>query len=143
MNNLAISNYVSSKFKSAKVKLRCAYIYLFTILCSLHIVYILHTKRYTLLKSLRYGNGFFQKLFFFSFNKKVIFRWFSHLKIEKLGKMEENCKICLIEVYLLKYYFERHLIYRWRYYRQTISNQLNIMVPYIDIIGLCHSVAIL
>ena len=52
-------------------------------------------------------------------------------------------KICIIEVYLLKYYFESHLIYKWRYYRQTIFNQLNIMVPYLDIIGLCHSVAIL
>ena len=52
-------------------------------------------------------------------------------------------KICIIEVYLLKYYFESHLIYKWRYYRQTIFNQLNIMVPYVDIIGLCHSVAIL
>ena len=28
-------------------------------------------------------------------------------------------------------------------YKQTIFNQLNIMVPYVDIIGLCHSVAIL
>ena len=28
-------------------------------------------------------------------------------------------------------------------YRQTIFNQLNIMVAYVDIIGLCHSVAIL
>ena len=28
-------------------------------------------------------------------------------------------KICIIEVYLLKYYFERHLIYKLRYYRQT------------------------
>ena len=27
--------------------------------------------------------------------------------------------------------------------RQTIFNQLNIMVPYVDIIGLCHSIAIL
>jgi hypothetical protein len=54
-----------------------------------------------------------------------------------------NFKICIIEVYLLKYYFERQLIFKWSYYRQTIFNQLNIMVPYADIIGLCHSVAIL
>ena len=53
-------------------------------------------------------------------------------------------KICIMEVYLLKYYFEiSHLIYKWRYYRQTVFNQLNIMVSYVDIIGSCHSVAIL
>ena len=49
----------------------------------------------------------------------------------------------MIEVYLLKYYFESHHIYKWRHYRQTIFNQLNIMVPYVDIIGLCPSLAIL
>ena len=43
----------------------------------------------------------------------------------------------------LKYYFESHIIYKWCYYRQTIFNQSNIMVPYADTIGLCHSVAIL
>ena len=42
-----------------------------------------------------------------------------------------------------KVLFESHLIYKWRYYRQSNFNQLNIMVPYVDIIGLCHSVAIL
>ena len=42
-----------------------------------------------------------------------------------------------------KYYFESHIIYKWHYYRQTIFNRLNIMVSYVDIIGLCHSVAIL
>ena len=41
-------------------------------------------------------------------------------------------KICIIEVYLSKYYFKSHLIYKLRYYRQTISNQLDIMVPYVD-----------
>ena len=54
-----------------------------------------------------------------------------------------NGKKYIIEVYLLKYYFESHLIYECRYYRQTIFSQLNIMVPYVDIIDLCHSVAIL
>ena len=44
-------------------------------------------------------------------------------------------KICIIEVYILKYYFESHFIYKWRYYRQTILNQLNIMVAYVNIIG--------
>ena len=39
--------------------------------------------------------------------------------------------------------FWKSLIYEWRYYRQTIFNQLNILVLYVDIIGLCHSVAIL
>ena len=52
-------------------------------------------------------------------------------------------KICIIEVYLLEYYFESHLIYKWRYYRQTIFSQSNIMVSYVDMIGLCHSVTIL
>ena len=47
----------------------------------------------------------------------------------------------IIEVCLLKYYFESHLIYKWRFYRQTIFNQLNIIVPYVDIFGLCLSVA--
>ena len=49
----------------------------------------------------------------------------------------------IIEVNFLKYYFESHLIYEWSYYRQTIFNQLNIMVPNVDMIGLCSSVAIL
>ena len=54
-----------------------------------------------------------------------------------------HTKICIIEVYLLKYYFESHLIYKWRYFRQTIFNQLNIMASYVDINGLCHSIPIL
>ena len=33
-------------------------------------------------------------------------------------------------------------MYKWRHYRQTIFNQLNSMVPYVDIISLCHSVTI-
>ena len=44
-------------------------------------------------------------------------------------------KICIIEVCLLKYYFESHLIYKLCYYRQTVFDQLNIMVSYVDIIG--------
>ena len=36
----------------------------------------------------------------------------------------------------LKYYFESPLIYKCHFYRQTIFNQLNIMVPHVDIIGL-------
>ena len=52
-------------------------------------------------------------------------------------------KICIIEVYLLNYYFESHLISKWSYYRQTIFYQLNLMIPHVDIIGLSHSVAIL
>ena len=43
-------------------------------------------------------------------------------------------KICIIEVYLLKYYFESPLIHKRRYYRQTIFNQFSIMVSYVDII---------
>ena len=50
----------------------------------------------------------------------------------------DTFKICIIEVYLLKPYIYL-IIYKWRCYRQTIY----IMVPYVDIIGLCHSVAIL
>ena len=52
-------------------------------------------------------------------------------------------KICIIEVYLLNYYFESHLISKWSNYRQTIFYQLNLMIPHVDIIGLSHSVAIL
>ena len=38
---------------------------------------------------------------------------------------------------LLKYYYcESHLIYKLRYYRQTIFNHLNIVLPYVDIIGI-------
>ena len=47
-------------------------------------------------------------------------------------------KICIIEVHIY-ICFESHLIYKW----QTIFNQLNTMVSYVNIIGLCHSVAIL
>jgi hypothetical protein len=62
-----------------------------------------------------------------------------HYPVETLSVVDISIKICIIEVYLLKYFFESHLIYKWRYYRQTIFNQLNIM----DKIGLCHSFAIL
>jgi hypothetical protein len=54
-----------------------------------------------------------------------------------------NDKICIIEVYILTYYFESHLIYKWCYYRKTIFNQLKIMVSYVDINGLCHNVPII
>ena len=40
-------------------------------------------------------------------------------------------------------FIESHLIYKWCYYRQIIFNQSNIMVPYIDTIGLYQSVEIL
>ena len=45
-----------------------------------------------------------------------------------------------IEVYLINYYFESHLIYKLRYYRQTIFNQLNITIPFVDIIGLVYAI---
>ena len=32
----------------------------------------------------------------------------------------------------LNHYFESHLIYKLRYYGQTIFNQMNIMVSYVD-----------
>ena len=61
--------------------------------------------------------------------------------------MQEKLKYCAQSVYnrsiSLKCYFISHLIYDWRYYRQTAFIQLDIMVPYVDIIGLCHRVAIL
>ena len=49
-------------------------------------------------------------------------------------------KICITEVYLLKYYFESHLLAASYLndaitYRQAIFNQSNILVPYVDIIG--------
>ena len=45
-------------------------------------------------------------------------------------------KICIIETYNLKYFFE--YINDAIICRQTIFNQLSIMVPYVDMIGLCH-----
>ena len=48
-------------------------------------------------------------------------------------------KICILEVYILVYIFKAtSCIYKHhhKYHRQTIFNQLNNMVPYIDIIGL-------
>ena len=46
------------------------------------------------------------------------------------------------KVYLLKYYSPHICINNAITYRQKIFNQLNTMVPYVDIIGLCYSVAI-
>ena len=57
--------------------------------------------------------------------------------------MYKSKYVHIIEVYPLKYYFKSHLIYKWRYYRQTIFNQLNIMLPLLDIIDICHSITIL
>ena len=72
----------------------------------------------------------------------ISLRIFIYFKISLYGIMS-FIKQCIIEVYILKYYFESHLIYKWRYYTQTIFNQLNIKVTYVNIIGLSHSVAIL
>ena len=47
-----------------------------------------------------------------------------------------------IKIFIIEVYFESHLMYKWRYYRQIIFNQWNIIVSYVEIIGLCHSVAI-
>ena len=52
-------------------------------------------------------------------------------------------QICIIEVYFLKYYFESSYINDAIMYWQTIFNQLNIILSYVEIIGLCHSVEIL
>ena len=73
------------------------------------------------------------------------YSWSHEVLLFCLKETTYNVKqICIIEVYnLLKYYFESHLIYKWRYYRQTIFNQLNIMVPYVYLIGVCHCVVIL
>ena len=59
--------------------------------------------------------------------------------VEKKEFKGNKNKICIIDVYLLKYYFKNHLIYKGSYN----YNQFNIMVSYVDVIGLCHSVAIL
>ena len=50
-----------------------------------------------------------------------------------------------IEVCLLKYLFKAtsYLNDTIIEYRHTIFNQFNIMLPYVDMIGLCHSLAIL
>ena len=50
-----------------------------------------------------------------------------------------NRSIC----FKVLFWKQPYIIYRWRYYRQTIFNELNIMVSYVDKIVLCHSVAIL
>ena len=55
---------------------------------------------------------------------------------EKRNRKGERVKIWIIKVYLLKCYFESNLIYKWRYYRQKIFDQLNIIVPYVDVICL-------
>ena len=58
--------------------------------------------------------------------------------------INDNNKICMFKrSKSFKYYFESHLIYKRRYYRQTILNQINIMVPYVDIISLCFRITIL
>ena len=63
-----------------------------------------------------------------------------HIKIYAKIEMDTffaySNKIFIIEVYLLKYY-------KWRHSRKTIFFQFNIMVYYVNIIDLCHSVAIL
>ena len=58
------------------------------------------------------------------------------------SKISVIYKICKIEVYLLKYYFKIHL-YINDAIIDLIFNQLIIIVSYVDIIVLCHSVAIL
>ena len=73
---------------------------------------------------------------------RLVVRWL-YSRFFLNGQYICYCKICIIEICLLKYYFKSHLIYKGCYYSQTIFNQLNIMVPYVDIIGLGHSVAIL
>ena len=60
-----------------------------------------------------------------SLNKNIQ-RFLKHIKIYFI-----YFKMCIIEVYFLKYYFKSQLIYKWRYYRQTIFNQLNIKVSYV------------
>ena len=80
-----------------------------------------------------------QQILFLTCVKSVVVK---HLMVAHLI-FPNLVKICIIEVYHLKYYFESQLIYKWHYYRQTIFNQLYIMVFYVDIIGLSHSVVIL
>ena len=76
------------------------------------------------------------------------------------SKPSKRTKICLLKIYIKYYdrinqnmydrsisfkvyYFESHLLYKWRFYRQTIFIQLNIVVSYVIIIGIWHSVTIL
>ena len=51
-----------------------------------------------------------------------------------LGRVENMCNISIFLSIILK-----ATSYKRRSYRQTIFNQLNIMVSYVDIIGQCHS----
>ena len=79
------------------------------------------------------------------YNPDIIFSWEAEILLYtkmsmSLWALFIKHKICSIS---FKYYFEPHLIYKWSYFRQTIFNQLNIMVSYVDISGLYHSVAIL
>ena len=70
------------------------------------------------------------------FGRLLFLKWGNEIISDK-----GNTKISIIEVYLLKYYFESHLKYKRRYYRQNIFHQLNIMVSYVDKIGVWLSIA--
>ena len=108
-----------------------------------HTCYIYHWKR-NFIKFFRsysklletWKGRFFNFNINYNFTNFFIFHWC--LKIDTFIQKY----VCIIKKYLLlKYYFEGLLIYNWRYYRQTIFNQLYILVFYVDIICLCHSVA--
>ena len=60
-------------------------------------------------------------------------KWPLYCSTRDYNLIKSKPKICIVEVYLLKCYFESHIIYKWCYYRQIIFNELNIMVSYVDI----------
>ena len=70
------------------------------------------------------------------FGRLLFLKWGNEIISDK-----GNTKISIIEVYIFKYYFESHLKYKRRYYIQNIFHQLNIMVSYVDIIGVWLSIA--
>ena len=59
---------------------------------------------------------------------------------DKVNPLLGTKYVCIIEVYLLKYYFESHLIYNDA--NSIIDKQSPIIKYYVDIIGLCHGVVI-
>ena len=66
--------------------------------------------------------------------------WFLlyHYKVHYTHLIWQWCQNMYNRSIFLKYHLKSHLIHNWHYYRQTIFNQLDIMVSYVDIIGLCH-----
>ena len=113
--------------------------------CALYLVQIYHHNLKNNFKTALSNGTIFGKNLISSISIKIA--PYSMLNLHYFGTNVNHyilvgyLKICVIEVYFLKYYFQRYLIYKWSYIRQIIFNQLNIMVSYVVIIGLCNSVA--